>query len=49
MPLSHFRQPPKILAHVSNTALPGPDMDNYPGNPAARRPSARCAASAGSW
>jgi diaminopropionate ammonia-lyase len=24
MPLSHFRQPPKILAHVRNTALPGP-------------------------
>ena len=24
MPLSHFRQPPKILAHVSNAALPGP-------------------------
>ena len=24
MPLSHFRQPPKILAHVRNAALPGP-------------------------
>jgi len=24
MPLSHFRQPPKILSHVRNTALPGP-------------------------
>ena len=24
MPLSHFRQPPKILAHVRNAAMPGP-------------------------
>jgi diaminopropionate ammonia-lyase len=24
MPLSHFRQPPKILSHVGSTAMPGP-------------------------
>ena len=24
MPLLHFRQPPKIVAHVSNAALTGP-------------------------
>jgi diaminopropionate ammonia-lyase len=27
MPLSYFRQPPKILAHVGSTAMPGPYPD----------------------